>query len=80
MTASVNLPPWDGHPRSAGEVWTLRKGGRVAVCHLWTHPSSGEVRLDADGAWVRGEAGREGRALLDRALEWKAQFQGKGWA
>jgi hypothetical protein len=27
-----------------------------------------------------GEAGANGLALVDRALEWKAQFIEKGWA
>ena len=33
----INLPPWDGRPREMGLLWELHKGGRVAVCHLWTH-------------------------------------------
>ena len=44
------------------------------------HPSGGEVRLDVDGEWTRGEAGRDGLALVDVALEWKAQFIEKGWS
>ena len=78
MTAFVNFPPWNGDPRHVGEVWALRKAGRVATCHLWTHPPGGEVRLDVDGEWQRGEAGRN--ALVDLALEWMEQFQWKGWA
>jgi len=60
--ASINLPEWDGQAREAGEVWTLRKGTRVATCHLWTHPNGGEIRLTVDGEWNRGEAGRDGLA------------------
>jgi hypothetical protein len=78
--ASFILPPWDGQPRAAGEVWTLRKGGRVAVCEMFTHPYGGEARLTVDGEWHRGEAGRNGLALVELALEWKAQFQVKGWS
>jgi hypothetical protein len=77
--ASINLAPWDGCPRQAGEVWTLHKYGRVAVCHLWTHPSGGEARLTVGGEWNRGEAGRNGLALVELALEWKAQCIEKGW-
>ena len=51
----------------------------MASCHLWTHPLGGEVRLEVDGDWVRGETQREGLALVDLALAWKAQFHGKGW-
>ncbi|MEO7891214.1 MAG: hypothetical protein ABIW19_14545 [Vicinamibacterales bacterium] len=75
----VNLPLWDGHAREMGELWTLRKGSRVATCHLWTHPSTGEVRVTVDGEWQRGEAGRDGLALVELALEWKAAFIEKGW-
>ncbi len=76
--ASINVPEWDGRAREAGEVWRLRKGSRVAVCALWTHPKGGEARITVDGEWQRGEAGR-GLALVDLALEWKQQFQVKGW-
>lgn len=77
---SIRIPPWDGQAREVGEVWTLTKGSRLAVCALWTHPSGGEARVTVDGEWQRGEAGRDGLALVDLALEWKAQFQEKGWA
>ena len=63
-----------------GLLWELRKGTRVAVCHLWTHPSGGEARLEVDGEWHRGEAGRNGLAIVDVALERKRQFEAKGWA
>ena len=32
-----------------------------------------------DGELLRSEAKRDGLALVDLALEWKAQFQEKGW-
>jgi hypothetical protein len=78
--ASVTIPLWDGGPRAVGEVWTLRKGERVASCHLWTHPTGGEARLTVDGEWQRGEALSDGLALVDLALEWRQQFEGKGWS
>jgi hypothetical protein len=77
--ASIRIPQWDGHARAMGDVWRLTKGARVAVCSLWTHPKGGEARVTVDGEWQRGEAGRDGLALVDLALEWKAQFQEKGW-
>ena len=77
--ATINLPEWDGTPRDMGEAWTLRKSTRVASCHLWTHPKGGEVRLTVDGEWHRGEALSDGLALLDVALEWRKQFEAKGW-
>ena len=45
----VNVPPWFGVAREVAECWTLRKGTRVAICHLWTHPKGGEARLTVDG-------------------------------
>ena len=77
--AFINIPQWDGRPRECGTVWELRKGRRLAVCHLWTHPSGGEARLTVDGEWHRGEAGRDALALVELALGWKEQFRRKGW-
>lgn len=77
--ASIKVPEWDGTPREAGECWTLRNGKRIARCALFTHPLGGEVVLTVDGEWVRGETYRAGRALLDAGLEWRKQFEGKGW-
>ncbi len=56
VNASINIPEWDGTPRECGEVWTLRKGSRVASCRLVTNPRGGEAKLTVDGDWVRGEA------------------------
>lgn len=74
---TINLPAWDGTARKMGEVWTLRKGNRVASCHVWTHPKGDEVRLTVDGDWHRGEALRGGLALLDVALEWRNSLRRK---
>jgi hypothetical protein len=78
--ASINLPPWTGNPIETAEVWTLRKGERVATCRLWSNPLGGEVRLEVDGLWCRGETHREALALLDVALEWQRKFGAKGWS
>lgn len=79
LTASINVPEWDGRARQVSELWTLRKGSRVAVCAIWTHPKGGEARLTVDGEWHRGEALSDGLALVDLALEWRKQFEAKGW-
>ena len=55
------------------------QGKLLAVCNLWTHPIGAEFRTTVDGEMVRTQAGRDGLALVDLALEWKQQFQGKGW-
>ena len=77
--ASINVPEWDGQPREAGEVWTLRRRKHVACCALWTHPYGGEARVTVDGELSRSEAKRDGLALVNLALEWNVQFQEKGW-
>jgi len=73
------LPKWDGQARDLGEVWTLRKGSRVAVCRFTTHPIGGEVRLEIDGEMLRTGAEREWRPLLILATDWRDQFLEKGW-
>ena len=76
---SINVPPWNGEAREAFEVWRLRKGSRLAVCTVWTHPIGGEARVTVDGEWLRGEARVYGLELVDLALAWKQQFQEKAW-
>lgn len=63
--ASIKILEWDGTPRECGEVWTLRKGSRVASRHFWTHPKGGEARLTIDGEWNRGSVAVDGRTLVD---------------
>jgi hypothetical protein len=77
--AIVTIPEWNGAPKDAGEVWTLTKGQRIARCSLFTHPKGAEVRLTVDGEWHRGEALSDGLALVDLALEWRQQFEQRGW-
>jgi hypothetical protein len=71
----ITIQQWNGTARDLGELWTLRKGSRVASCHLWTHPKGGEVRLTVDAEWQRGEALADAVALLDVADEWRKQFE-----
>ena len=76
---TANVPPWDGTPREAFEVWRLSKDGRHTVCAVWTHPIGAEARVSVDGELRRSEAKRDVMALVIAALDWKAQFQEKGW-
>ena len=76
---ATSRPTVGGITREVAEVWTLRKGTRVASCHFWTHPKGGEARLTVDGEWNRGSVAVEGRTLLDVALDWREQFQATGW-
>ncbi len=72
MDNLINMPRFNGEPREVAEVWTLRKGSRVATCYFWTHPTrAGESRVVIDGELWRSEALADGAALLDLALSWK---------
>lgn len=76
----INIPPWDGIPKECAEVWALQKGQRIARCSFWTHPTrGGEARLMVDGELNRSSVAMDGRTLLELALDWREQFQGKGW-
>ena len=68
-----------GRVHEAGEVCRLRKGSHAAVCSSWTRPIGAEARVTLDGELNRSEAKRDGAALVDLALDWKTQFQAKGW-
>jgi hypothetical protein len=81
MTSNVvKIPEYYERPRRVFGVWTLRKNKRTAECSLWTHPIGGEIRVEVSGdEFVRSGAGRDGLALIDKAKEWRQQFEGNGW-
>jgi hypothetical protein len=74
-----NVPRWDGQRRDVADVWRLTKAGRHAECRLVTHPIGAEIRLEADGEFMRSEAKADPLALVDIAMMWKRQFEEKGW-
>jgi hypothetical protein len=76
---AVNLPEYHDRPKRIDGVWRLTKGRHTATCDLFTHPLGGELRVEVDGDFQRSEAGRDGLALIDLAMEWKQQFVSKGW-
>jgi hypothetical protein len=76
---SINVPPFDGMPKQAAEVWRLQKGNRHAICTLWTHPIGCEARVLVDGELHRSEAGRIGLLIVELALDWRERFREKGW-
>jgi hypothetical protein len=75
----IHFLPWSGLPHDYGTLFDLRKGARRVVCTLWNHPIGGELRCEVDGELVRSQAGRDGMALFDCGMEWKRQFDEKGW-
>ena len=51
----------------------------LGVLPLLDAPEGRRGRLTVDGEWHRGEALSDGLALVDLALEWRKQFEAKGW-
>jgi hypothetical protein len=76
---SIQIPEWDGKAKEAGEIWRLRKGKKEAVCTLWTHQMGGQARVTVGRELWRYEALVDTEALVDLAMEWKWQFEEKGW-
>ena len=77
--AVFNMPPWDGEARPVAFVWRLIKCGREGRCRIWTHPSGGELRVDADGAFVCSETGADVARLIETAMVWRTHFERQGW-
>ena len=75
----IEIPEWDGKAKEAGEVWRLRKGKKEAVCTLWSHPMGGQARVTVGKELWRYEALVDATALKELALEWRWQFEEKGW-
>ena len=75
----VNIPEYWERPQHVSQIWRLSKGRHFATCELWTHPVDGEIRIEVSGEFVRSEAGRDGLALIELALQWRKQFLEKGW-
>jgi hypothetical protein len=78
------MRPWRGVPRAIGALWRLHRRGYLVTCVLWNHPDGLELRLtvdfDAEPDGNRSQSGLEFVPVVELALEWKAQFQTKGWA
>jgi hypothetical protein len=81
MHDDITIPPWDGVERHVAELWRLRKGTRVAVCLLWTHPEGAQLRLVVDGKLRASDATHHTWALPIIALAWKERPQWlQGWS
>lgn len=77
------MEPWKdwqtGQPKRLGDLWTLERNGRRAVCVLQGHPIGCEARLEVDGDFKRSEAFREGADAVVTADGWRRLFEGNGW-
>ena len=83
MTDVAPLPRWTGTPALLVVVWTLHKASacraRETRCEMWSHPLGWELRVSADGEFVRSEVCRSLVGYLDVADGWKGAFVEKGW-
>lgn len=68
-----------GKPKALGDLWTLEKNGRRAVCVLRGHPIGCEAWLEVDGEFKRSEAFKEGTEAVKTAEEWRRLFEKNGW-
>lgn len=68
-----------GQPKHLGDLWTLEKNGRRAVCVLRGHPIGCEARVEVDGDFKRSAAFREGTEAVNAADEWRQLFEQTGW-
>lgn len=77
------MEPWRDlrtrQPKVLGDVWTLTKKGRRAICILVGHPLGTEARVVIDGEVYRTEAFRDSKAMVDATWKWRQAFEEKGW-
>lgn len=79
----VSVEHWQdyktGQPKHLGDLWSLRKKGRTALCILVGHPLGSEARVIVDGDLVRSEHFKDTKQMLDTTEEWRKAFEQKGW-
>jgi hypothetical protein len=63
-----------GQPKHLGDLWTLEKKGREALCVLVGHPLGSEARILVDGDLIRSEHFKNGKEMLDATSEWRRAF------
>lgn len=61
------------------EVWTMKKGERVARCVVVRHPLGLELRCLVDGELVRSNVHRDPEELKIMAFSWQEAFTAGGW-
>jgi hypothetical protein len=77
-------PGGSGEPISLGETFRLhrQRGDRVleAVCHLLTHPSGWELRLEIGGWLQRSQICSTRDEVLVTSDQWKTVMTENGWS
>lgn len=78
------VDPWrdwrTGEAKHLGDLWSLRKKGRTALCILVGHPLGSEARVVVDGDLVRSEHFKDTKRMLDTTASWRSAFESKGWS
>lgn len=78
----LQRPFWTGEPRDLGELFTLEKRGRKAVCKLVTHQLGWECRLfiGSQEEVVQTQVCRTEEDVLRTSEKWKAALRETEWA
>jgi hypothetical protein len=76
---------WNGDPERLPDGFTVTKpkGDHLltAVCEVWTHEMSWELRLQIDGqGLLMSSLIRSGAEMLARVEEWHRAMLEKGWS
>jgi hypothetical protein len=79
------LRPYDFSRRQAdplGTMWTMRKGPRVVICTLATHPQGWELAVTLDGERIATQTRvcYTQDDVLTEAAMLEGVWAGKGWA
>ena len=82
MNGFLQRVTWHGEPKSLGEVFTLTKSGRRAVCELWSHQFGWELRLyvGQQTEIVQSQVCRTEDDVFIVGEAWKAEMTAKGWS
>ena len=83
----MNVPKrefWNNaDPERLPDAWRLTKvkGEQTltAVCQVWAVELGWDLRVFIDGALMKSHVCRSGGEMADRAEEWRAAFEVKGW-
>jgi hypothetical protein len=68
-----------GDPRQLVVFWRLRQEEGVAEAVAWSHPDGAELRILADGRFVRSRVFSDLDALVDYVLREQARLERRGW-
>jgi hypothetical protein len=81
MSNVLQRPNWYGSPVELGDLFTLKKNRRAAVCKLRSHQFSWKLQLFIGNQTelVQSQACRSKEDVLSTGERWKAPMNEKGW-